>query len=105
MLRGMFPDSSDSEDEGISNPYSSPFLPTAPQVTTIMDVKVVQEPEAGISSKIWPAATHLASYLLNPDPPPSPPPRIIELGAGVGLTGIKLSKCWGSRVILTGEAE
>ncbi|GMH51123.1 hypothetical protein TrRE_jg12319, partial [Triparma retinervis] len=109
MLRSMFADSSDSESEeetdatAATNTALGPpsTLPSPSPVSTVMDVAVVQDPSAGISSKLWPAATHLSSYLLRTSPSPSPPPRIIELGAGVGLTGIKMSKSWGSHVILT----
>ena len=103
----MFADSSDSESEEETNtdtatsldPPSTP--PTPSPISTVMGVTVVQDPSAGISSRLWPAATHLSSYLLRTDPSPSPPPRILEIGAGVGLTGIKMSKSWGSHVILT----
>eukprot|EP00520_Triparma_pacifica_P004224 CAMPEP_0118664068 /NCGR_PEP_ID=MMETSP0785-20121206/17795_1 /TAXON_ID=91992 /ORGANISM="Bolidomonas pacifica, Strain CCMP 1866" /LENGTH=266 /DNA_ID=CAMNT_0006557909 /DNA_START=166 /DNA_END=963 /DNA_ORIENTATION=+ len=106
MLRSMFPDSSDSEEEeeeeevDVHDGQSHQSTMASP-ITMIDGVTVVQDPSAGISSKLWPAATHLSSYLLRSSSAPSPPPRIIELGAGVGLTGIKLSKAWGSHVILT----
>lgn len=142
MLRSMFGDEESSEESSSDEAPPAPASPLAPAPTpplppppasppfapsysasVVSGVSVLQLPSAGISSQLWPAALHLADFLLGlpsllpPAPAGEPPHRarvrgrcgelrehllpllrrsepplsLLELGAGVGLTSLKLA--------------
>ena len=90
----------------------------------IMDIVLEEQTIGGsIAQRLWPAAAYLANFVMmqHPSPPLSSdsavaaascmpttiatlhpvPTTIIELGAGVGLTGLQLATHFNCRVLLT----
>ena len=59
--------------------------------------------DAGVGHQIWPAAIALAVFMRSSEAPELPSrPRVLELGAGIGLPGLDLARRLpGARVTLT----
>ncbi len=70
-----------------------------------LQIELIQKKQLGIAFQLWPAATLLAEYLINhPElllpSTDSPTPSFlnaIELGAGLGLTGMYITKYFNER--------
>ena len=100
------PNDASHQDDGINDEHAaSPVLVTH----RYMHV-VIQQQELGgtIAQRLWPAAQKLAAFLLdNPKAVLDIPhdsqgaTLILELGAGVGLTGLELATQLSARVLLT----
>jgi hypothetical protein len=65
----------------------------------IMDILLEEQRIGGsIAQRLWPASEYLARFIMDQN---SVPPVIVELGAGVGLTGLQLATQFECRVLLT----
>jgi predicted nicotinamide N-methyase len=65
-------------------------------------IKLIQHPDSAYSSFLWPCALVLSRYLSQF--PPTETSQIIELGAGIALPSLLLSKRINARVLATDVA-
>ena len=111
MFRTSDDSSDDEEDDDLlqrSHITHQPGDAVSPQQTNtfvqypIMDIILEEQTIGGsIAQRLWPAAEYLARFAMEEHHPSPPPMTIVELGAGVGLTGLQLATHWNCRVLLT----
>ena len=97
-VHGEWPRSSYS-DAGLSFRFEDAAEEPEPQELTL---RLTSFDGAGVGHQVWNSAILLALLMRSPTAPQLPPrPRILELGAGVGLPGLDLARLHDSVVTLS----